>query len=133
MYNLLISKKITYPKSETKWMSELELTQKEWRKIYSLPFKCTKDSKLLWLQYQLLHRILPINYYLHRVGIVNSSLCYFCQQTPETIEHIFVDCYLVKEFGLNWRNGRQISLVYKQVLINIQSFLENMIIEIFIG
>lgn len=100
MYNLLISKKITYPKSETKWMSELELTKKEWRKIYSLPFKCTKDSKLLWLQYQLLHRILPINYYLHRVGIVNSSLCYFCQQTPETIEHIFVDCYLVKEIWI---------------------------------
>lgn len=81
-------------------MSEIELTQKQWRKIYSLPFKCTKDSKLLWLQYQLLHRILPINHYSHRVGIVNSSLCYFCQQTLETIEHIFVDCYLVKEIWI---------------------------------
>lgn len=82
-------------------MLEIKLTQKQWRKIYSLSFKCTKDSKLLLLQYQLLHRILPINYHLHRVGIVNSPLCYFCQQTPETIEHIFVDCYLVKEIWID--------------------------------
>lgn len=57
------------------------------------------------VRYQLLHRILPINYHLHRVGIVNSPLCYFCQQTPENIKHNFVDCYLVKEIGLIWRNG----------------------------
>lgn len=47
----LLSKKRNSHKSETKWISEIESTQKQWRKIYSLPFQFTKNSKLLWLQY----------------------------------------------------------------------------------
>lgn len=83
-------------------MPEIELTLKQWREIYSLPVKCTKDSRLLWLQYKLLHRILQTNCYLHIVGILNSSLCYFLKQTLETIEHIFVKCYLVKEIRIKF-------------------------------
>ena len=53
-----------------------------------------------WFQFQRLHRILPNNNYLHKIGLVNSPLCYFCQQTLETIEHIFAECFVVKEFWI---------------------------------
>lgn len=78
-------KKKTYHKSETKWISKIELTQNQWRKFTVCPLSAHKVSK--FLEYQLLQWILATNHYLHRVEIVNSSLCYFCQQTQETIEH----------------------------------------------
>lgn len=31
-----------------------------------------------------------------------SSLCYFCQQTTETIEHVFVELNLVKEIWIEF-------------------------------
>ena len=100
MYNTLILKKKAYPTSETKWNKEIEVTRHDWSKIYSLPFKCTKESKLHWFQFQLLHRILPTNNYLHKIGQANSPLCYLCQQTIETIEHIFAECFVVKEIWI---------------------------------
>lgn len=46
MYNLLISKKNNYPETEISWMvTEIEITRKQRRKIYSLPIMCAKDSK----------------------------------------------------------------------------------------
>lgn len=61
------------------------------------------------------------------VGIVYSTLCNFCQPTPETVEHIFVNCHLVKK---NWIALNKwtiyISLIYKQNLINIITFLVSM-------
>ena len=108
MYNTLILKKKAYPTSETKWNKEIEVTRHDWSKIYSLPFKCTKESKLHWFQFQLLHRILPTNNYLHKIGQANSPLCYLCQQTIETIEHIFAECFVVKEIWIEvekWISG----------------------------
>ena len=46
MYNTLLLKKKAYPTSETKWNKEIEVTRHDWSKIYSLPFKCTKEEKL---------------------------------------------------------------------------------------
>ena len=60
------------------WNKETEVTRYDWSKIYSLPFKRTKESKLQWFQVQVLHRILPTNNYLHKIGRVNSVLCYLC-------------------------------------------------------
>ena len=38
-------------------------SQTDWKKIFELPFKSIK-SKLQWLQFQILHRIIPTNDYL---------------------------------------------------------------------
>ena len=63
-------------------------------------FKCTKEYRLTWFPFQPIHRILPTNNYLHKICRVNSPLCYFCQQTLETIEHIFAECFVVKEIWI---------------------------------
>ena len=57
MYNTLISNKKACPTSETKWNKAIEVTRHDWSNIYSLSFKCTKESKLHWFQFQLLHTI----------------------------------------------------------------------------
>lgn len=62
---------------------------------------------------------------LYRTEIVNCSLCYFYQQILETIEHIFVVCYLVTEIWIELEKWMTDIFGLKTNLINIQSFLES--------
>lgn len=65
--------------------------------MFEFPFKTTKQSKLQWLQFQILHRIIPTNDFLHKIKVKESPACSFCKSANETIEHLFADCYCVKE------------------------------------
>ena len=47
---------------------------------------------------RLLHRILPTEQYLHRCRLVESPLCNFCRQEPETLQHLFWTCEIVNQF-----------------------------------
>lgn len=42
-------------------------------------------------------RILPTNVYLFKRNIIDSPASLFCNQDIESIEHLIVDCYYVKE------------------------------------
>ena len=102
MYNVLINEKKSQFRAKVKWIEENDPPYEEtdWYKIFELPFKITRDSKLQWLQFQTLHRILPTNYYLHKLKLIESPNCSFCGENPETIDHLFVECYEVKKL---WR------------------------------
>ena len=49
----------------------------------------TSDSDIQWLQIRILHRILPVNYYIKKINVVNSDKCSFCKKDNETIQHVF--------------------------------------------
>ena len=51
-----------------------------------------KETKLQYFQYKLLHRILPTNTFLFRIGYKNTPNCCFCNIQNETIEHLFYEC-----------------------------------------
>ena len=92
-------KKEKYPTSLDKWKNEIiEETNYKLEKIYGIPFKITKDPKLLWLQYRINHRILGTNYLLTKMKIKNCDKCTFCNNTPETIVHIFWSCEMIQNF-----------------------------------
>ena len=43
-----------------KWKEEgTNFTDLEWNQIFELPFKNTPETKIQWLQFQILHRIVP--------------------------------------------------------------------------
>ena len=63
-----------------------------------MPLKVTRDSKLQWFQLRLVNRILPTNDFLFKIKIVNSPLCSYCEQVPESYGHLFYECYIVKNF-----------------------------------
>ena len=91
-------RKKTQIKSIKKWEEyEGGFSELEWKNIFELPFKTTQESKLQWIQFQILHRIFPCNYYLHRIKIIDSPICTFCKMDFETVDHIFVECPHVKE------------------------------------
>ena len=74
------------------------LSPENWGHFYSLPHLCTYDTSLIYFQYRVLHRILPTNVYLHKIGIVDSEFCNFCKNQPESLEHLFYDCPFVNNF-----------------------------------
>lgn len=87
------------PSSQKKYREKgLHIEKQNWRRYYLLPFKCTLDTSLQWLQFRILHRILATNSFLNKIGIVESNLCTFCKSDTETLQHLFYDCYCTKHF-----------------------------------
>ena len=84
------------PTSIAKWKSQFEIN--DWKTIFTDCFKTTPDPQLQWFQARLLHRIIPTNKYLALCKITDSSLCTFCSNAVESINHLFWNCEFVQSF-----------------------------------
>ena len=97
IYNVLNSKKLI-PKSQKKYADKsLNIDIYIWEKYYILPFKYLKDTTIIWFQYRLIHRILATNTFLHMIHYIDSNKCTFCTNEPETLQHLFYDCNVVRK------------------------------------
>ena len=68
-------------------------------KVYSLPFKITKEVKLQTLQYKILPSILPTQASLYQDGIrKNSDRCTLCKSKEQSFDHPFVSCNKATSF-----------------------------------
>ena len=68
-------------------------------KVYSLPFKITKEVKLQTLQYKILPSILPTQAILYQDGIrKNSDRCTLCKSKEQSFDHPFVSCNKATSF-----------------------------------
>ena len=75
-----------------------------WNKVNQLVIDCTKESKLKWFQYRIVHRILGTNDLLFKCKIKNNPMCSFCNTYIETIEHLFFFCRQTKYIWLQVEN-----------------------------
>ena len=57
-----------------------------------------KDNDLIWLQLRVLYKILGTNDLLLKINKHGSGKCNFCDEQPETIVHLFVECKIFKQF-----------------------------------
>ena len=73
---------------------------KWWSEMYNKPFIVTTENKLRSFQYQILRRSLVTNKFLYLCKIKDNDSCYFCNNSCETIEHLFYECKNVQDF---WR------------------------------
>ena len=53
---------------------------------------------LINFQYRFLHRILPTNLFLAKIGIKQDPQCSFCSNVPENLIHLFWHCPKVIKF-----------------------------------
>ena len=51
---------------------------------YCLARCCTKSTKLIEFHFKLLHRRMPTNNFLCKIGLQDNTNCTFCKETPET-------------------------------------------------
>lgn len=59
-----------------KWSEKgYDINKFNWGTTFEIPFKVTLESKIHWMQYQMLHRKVPKNNYLYKIKLkVVSSL-----------------------------------------------------------
>jgi hypothetical protein len=94
IYNIINTQE-EIPTSIVKWKSSNLLSGCEdinTKQIFEICFKLTADSAAQWLQYRILHRIIPVKSYLKKIKILDNDICSFCGDGSETIEHVFVSC-----------------------------------------
>jgi hypothetical protein len=101
IYDSMLLHSISVPVSQRKWSLEFNFNEQDWKNIYKLPFVCTKDPKLQWLQYRINHRIIGTNHLLSKMSLRDNSNCSFCAMNPETITHLFWECEFSQNFLQN--------------------------------
>ena len=79
------------------WQNKYTITDDTMKSVYMLPYRVTKLTTLQALQYKLLNKIINCNYWLHKIKIIDSPICRYCEK-EETIEHFFIDCAITKQF-----------------------------------
>lgn len=91
IYNYL-NEKDDVPTAINKWRTELTpygVDDISVNDFFKICFKTTHDSSVQWLQFRILHRILPVGYYLKKINIKSLDSCGFCKKNVETIVHVF--------------------------------------------
>ena len=89
-------------KQQEKWSIEMNIEIDNWEQVYQIPHLCTKSSKYISFQYKILNRILSTNNYLMKCKLKETSLCTFCNETKETIIHLFWDCSQIRSLWLEF-------------------------------
>ena len=105
IYDSFLRKKLIPPTAQQKLTDKYSETFINWEKVYSLPFRTTLDSKLREFQYKILNNIVFTNDKLFRFGLSQSPNCTFCNEEPESIEHLLSRCKVSSEFWkevLSW-------------------------------
>ena len=66
--------------------------------IYQMPHTLSISNKAKELHYKIVHGYVATNRLLHKMNIIDSDICDFCDQQEQTLCHLFYECRLVKEF-----------------------------------
>ena len=80
-----------------KWQLDFGINSEMWPDIFRLSFKTVRETKIQSFQYRVLSRVLPCNYWLHKLRIKQNNLCDFCRSV-DTIEHFLVSCPANRSF-----------------------------------
>ena len=92
IYNTLVKSKVLPPTSQKHFLALFQAESLPWKNIYTLARSVALDSYSRIFQYKCLNNILYLNLPLFRMGISESSLCSYCQEHDETIQHLFYNC-----------------------------------------
>ena len=96
VYNAFRSLKQTPATAKTKISKIYPDLAIDWKKLYSLAFETTLDTKLREFQYKILNVIIFTNKKLHRFKMVDSPLCAFCNSEEESLEHLLYFCRVIE-------------------------------------
>ena len=64
----------------------------DWELIYLLTQILTKNTSLRTFQYKVLNNVLYLNFKLFQFKVSTTSLCSYCNQHDETVQHHFSNC-----------------------------------------
>ena len=112
------------------WHNKLEtvINQHTWSSIFKLCHFTIDDNYFKWFNYKILHRILGTNSLLFQMNITENPSCRFCNESRETLTHLFVDCRDVQIFWtnlFNWISSKLNILIQKDNITLLFGYLYN--------
>lgn len=93
---------------QDRWQRDLGEIPKEERNKYNEALNDIHEVKLKDFQFKINNKILATNSFLCKINKIENNRCSFCEQEPETIKHLFVDCPKVTEFWESVKHWLQI-------------------------
>ena len=111
IYNSILCKKQIPPTAQQKITDKYSDTVINWKKVYSLPFRTILDSKLREFKYKILNNIVFTIDELFFFGLSQSPNCTFCNEEPESLEHLLSHCKVSSEVWkevLSWLKDNNI-------------------------
>ena len=107
------------PLSKAKILNQYPDLSRDRKRLYSLAFETTLDTKLREFQYKLLNLIVFTNKKLYQFKMVESPLRVFCNEVEESLEHLLYFCksstFFWKEL-LSWLADEANILLYVSYL-----------------
>ena len=110
-FNRIQLNKNVEKRNENLWETNLQDANLDWKNIYQTPFKTTLDTTLRNFQYKIIMGILPTNTLLVKYKIKDSPVCDLCNNSEETLVHIFWECQITQSL---W-NDLQMFLTAKSI------------------
>ena len=98
LYRGFKSKKQVPPTAQKKIKEKFPQFPFDWKKIYSLPFTVTSETKIREFQYNVLNNMVFTNEKMFRLKMTDSPLCAFCKREVESFEHLFFFCDVTRTF-----------------------------------
>jgi hypothetical protein len=138
VYWELLTEVAERPTSENKWTqkTDLALTEPEWKIIYTMAYRVTRDTKLINFNFKLTHRILAVGEKLKTWKINSTDKCEKCQEI-DTIEHHLVQCPTVLVFWqqvFNWWEsitGTRLPIIVYEIIFGIPNETNDTVIDSF--
>ncbi len=88
-------------------------------RIFKLPFKTVRDTKIQTFLYRIIQKIIQCNKLLHNIKIKSSPNCDYCKN-EDRFSHYFIRCQKVAEFWTHcfnwWENLSSILIKDSQVI-----------------
>jgi hypothetical protein len=103
VYTLLIQHKVARPTCIEKWSSLYTIDDSQWANIFQLPFIVARCTHLQALQYKIVHRIYPCNYWVSKWEPDTNIGCGRCG-VNDTLEHHFYKCNTIQLFWKYFEN-----------------------------
>ena len=75
---------------------ETEMTENEYLTYFTLIYQTTNFTKLQEFQYKILTNSVITNVNLKKWGIINTESCSFCENEPESLTHLLLNCPVSK-------------------------------------
>ena len=85
------------PSGVRKWQGEHDIMNR-WTDAFTLLIKTTPDTKLIWLQFRILHHCLTTNRSVSKFKPEQTDLCEFCRKKSESIIHLLWQCPYIQQF-----------------------------------
>ena len=123
-----------------KWNQELGINWsiEDYGRHHTNIRKYTNYTKIRDFQYRLLQRAIVTNIQLKKWGIIESELCTFCNEQPETIIHLLVHCTKVKTMWDHFKEyssrkyAKYVELTEEKIITNVFCKPRNHVVN-FIG